>query len=58
MTGSDELSKAPKHSARIQAEKAAREARLAEEMRENLLRRKRQQRAQRERAKATAVKPT
>ena len=36
---------APHHTPRTKAEKAAREARLADEMRENLLKRKRQQRA-------------
>jgi len=38
----------PKHSARIRAEKAARDARIAQEMRSNLLKRKAQQRARRE----------
>ncbi len=58
MTGSDGRPKQPHHSTRTQVEKAAREARLAQEMRQNLLKRKRQQRAQRERAKPIAVKPT
>ena len=35
----------PHHAARTRADKAAREARLAAEMRNNLLKRKRQQRA-------------
>ncbi len=35
----------PHHSARTKADKAARQARLAAEMRNNLLKRKRQQRA-------------
>jgi hypothetical protein len=38
----------PKHSARTAADKAARAARLAEAMRENLRKRKAQQRAQRQ----------
>ena len=38
----------PMHSARTRAEKAARVARVAEEMRLNLLKRKAQQRAKRE----------
>jgi hypothetical protein len=41
-------SKAPKHSTRTRAEKAARAARVAKEMRLNLLKRKAQQRAKRE----------
>ena len=40
----------PKHTAQTCADKAARAARLAEEMRKNLLKRKAQQRAQREKA--------
>jgi hypothetical protein len=40
--------KEPKHSARTSAEKAARRARVAQEMRLNLLKRKAQQRARRE----------
>ena len=39
----------PEHSARTAAGKAARAARLAEEMRQNLLKRKARQRAERER---------
>ena len=42
----------PRHSARTAADKSARQARLAQEMRTNLLKRKAQQRAQRERGKA------
>ena len=38
----------PQHSPRTRAEKAARAARIAEEMRSNLLKRKAQQRARRE----------
>jgi hypothetical protein len=38
----------PKHSPRTRADKAARDARIAEEMRSNLLKRKAQQRARRE----------
>jgi hypothetical protein len=41
----------PRYSARTAADKAARRARLAQEMRTNLLKRKAQQRAQRERGK-------
>jgi hypothetical protein len=41
----------PKHSAGTAASKAARQARLAEEMRSNLLKRKARQRAQRDRGK-------
>jgi hypothetical protein len=41
----------PKHSAATAATKAARQARLAEEMRSNLRKRKAQQHAQRERPK-------
>jgi hypothetical protein len=41
----------PKHSAGTAASKAARHARLAEEMRSNLLKRKARQRAQRDRGK-------
>jgi hypothetical protein len=40
----------PKHSARTAADKAARAARVAEEMRKNLLKRKAQQRAKREKS--------
>jgi hypothetical protein len=40
----------PKHAARTSADKPARAARLAQEMRKNLLKRKAQQRAQREKA--------
>ena len=40
--------KEPEHSARTIAEKAAREARVAQEMRINLLKRKAQQRARRD----------
>jgi hypothetical protein len=43
---------APHQTPRTRAEKAAREARLAAEMRENLLKRKRQQRARDRRAPA------
>jgi hypothetical protein len=42
--------KQPKHSARTAADKAARQARLAEEMRMNLMKRKAQARARRERS--------
>lgn len=42
----------PKHSARTAADKVARDARLAAEMRKNLLKRKAQARAQRERDKS------
>jgi hypothetical protein len=57
MAPSDESAKPsrperPKHSARTTADKAARDARLAEEMRKNLLKRKAQARAQRERDEA------
>lgn len=38
----------PKHSARTSADKAARAARVAQEMRQNLLKRKAQQRAKHE----------
>jgi hypothetical protein len=41
----------PKHSARTSAEKAARQARVAQEMRLNLLKRKAQQRAKGEKGK-------
>jgi hypothetical protein len=40
----------PRHSAPTRVEKAARAARVAEEMRKNLLKRKAQQRAQREKS--------
>jgi hypothetical protein len=40
-------SAAPKHAARTRADKAARAARIAEEMRSNLRKRKAQQRAKR-----------
>jgi hypothetical protein len=40
-----EPAEAPHHTPRTREEKAARQARLAQEMRENLLKRKRQQRA-------------
>ena len=43
----------PKHSARTSADKAARAARVAEEMRKNLLKRKAQQRAKREKSEPT-----
>ncbi|MGH6914165.1 MAG: hypothetical protein ACREH3_10720 [Geminicoccales bacterium] len=45
MRETDRTPKRPRHSDRVEAGKAAREARLAEEMRKNLLKRKRQQRA-------------
>jgi hypothetical protein len=41
----DPAQRGPRHSPRTQADKAARQARLAAEMRQNLLKRKRQQRA-------------
>ena len=41
----------PKHAARTSAEKAARAARVAQEMRKNLLKRKAQQRAKREKSR-------
>ena len=44
-------SEEPKHSARTRAEKAARAARVAKEMRLNLLKRKAQQRAKRDQGK-------
>jgi len=47
----------PRHSARTAADKAARQARLAQEMRTNLQKRKAQQRAQRERGKPTDADP-
>jgi hypothetical protein len=58
MSEADEVPKEPKHSARTRAGKAAREARLAAAMRENLRRRKRQQQGQREKAKTDVVKPS
>jgi hypothetical protein len=58
MSEADQAPKRPKHSARTKAEKAAREARLAAAMRENLLKRKRQQQGQREDAKTSVVKPS
>jgi hypothetical protein len=58
MSEADEASKRPKFSARTRAEKAAREARLAAAMRENLRKRKRQQQGQRERAETRVVKPS
>jgi hypothetical protein len=42
----------PQHSAQTSAAKAARASRVAEEMRKNLLKRKAQQRAQREKPRA------
>ncbi len=57
MSERDELPKRPKHSARTTAEKAAREARLALAMRKNLLKRKQQQRGQRQRDPTRPVKP-
>ncbi|HET9274321.1 MAG TPA: hypothetical protein VFO09_08645 [Methyloceanibacter sp.] len=47
MTRSDDEPRGPKLSERTEAEKAARQARLAEEMRKNLRKRKEQQRARR-----------
>jgi hypothetical protein len=58
MSKVDEPPKRPKLSARTRAEKAAREARLAAAMRENLRKRKRQQQGQRERAETRVVKPS
>jgi hypothetical protein len=49
--------KRPKHSARTTAEKAAREARLAEAMRQNLRKRKQQQRGRQQGPGAGRVKP-
>ena len=43
--------KEPKHAARTSAEKASRAARVAQEMRKNLLKRKAQQRATREKSR-------
>ena len=57
MSEADPAPRRPKHSARTQAEKAAREARLAAAMRANLRKRKQQQ-GQRETAKANLVKPS
>jgi hypothetical protein len=50
MARARDSSKQPKHSARTAADKAARDARIAEEMRKNLLKRKAQQRAKREKS--------
>jgi hypothetical protein len=58
MSEADEAPKQPNHSARTQAEKATREARLAAAMRENLRKRKRQQQGQREKVKTDVVKPS
>ncbi|HEX5796291.1 MAG TPA: hypothetical protein VFY19_10645 [Geminicoccaceae bacterium] len=58
MSEADEAPKRPRHSARTQADKAAREARLAEAMRENLRKRKRQQQTRREAGKDGSVKPS
>jgi hypothetical protein len=49
--------KGPNHSARTTAQKVAREARLAEAMRDNLRKRKQQQRGQQERDPRRPVKP-
>jgi hypothetical protein len=58
MSEADEAPKRPKHSARTQTGKAAREARLAAAMRENLRKRKRQQQGQQEKTKTDVVKPS
>jgi hypothetical protein len=50
MARARDSSKQPKHSARTSADKAARAARIAQEMRKNLLKRKAQQRAKREKS--------
>ena len=50
MARAKDPAKQPKHSARTAADKAAREARIAQEMRNNLLKRKAQQRAKREKS--------
>jgi hypothetical protein len=50
--GEEDRPRQPKHSARTSAEKAARATRLAEEMRKNLLKRKAQQRAKRDKPRA------
>jgi hypothetical protein len=50
MARANDPAKQPKHSARTSAGKAAREERVAQEMRKNLLKRKAQQRAKREKA--------
>jgi hypothetical protein len=50
MARAKDSAKQPKHSARTSADKAARAARIAQEMRSNLLKRKAQQRAKREKA--------
>jgi hypothetical protein len=47
----------PRHSPRTRADKAARQARLAAELRQNLLKRKRQQRARDGRTQATGRTP-
>jgi len=49
--------KRPRHSARTAAEKAARRAHEAEALRQNLLKRKQQQRGRRERDPSRPVKP-
>jgi hypothetical protein len=49
--------KQPKHSARTAAEKAARRAREAEALRQNLVKRKQQQRGRQERDPSRPVKP-
>lgn len=51
MTRGKDPPKQPKLSARAAADKAAREARVAQEMRSNLQKRKAQQRAQRDKGK-------
>jgi hypothetical protein len=57
MSEVEETPPRPRHSARGEAEKAAREARLAKAMRENLRKRKRQQQ-QREAEQGDVVKPS
>jgi hypothetical protein len=61
MSEADEAPKRPNHSARTPTGKAAREARLAAAMRENLRKRKRQQQGQQgqqEKARTDVVKPS
>ncbi len=57
MSERDEARRRPRHSARTTEDKAARAAREAEALRENLQKRKQQQRDRRERDETGGVKP-
>ena len=58
MSDPDQAQKQPRHGAATKTAKAAREARLAQAMRENLHKRRRQQEERRTSGKTADVKPS